>query len=327
MTRLSKVFAALLMVPALAFAGTAYAAAEGQIEGGNIYRIKNITKNSELTDPASAAACDTLLYWVRIHNPGPGFLSDVKVKATLPNVTANTHSSTMTVSAVNADPTSTTDTATVNLSSSQSLNYESGSTQLLDANGNVMRTLSDGITQGGVSIGNVGVSLGEKRFVQFKVKVNCPQPVVPKSNFECKTLDVNQIDRTRFDFTARAFAENAVIQSYTFTVKNSGGSMVDTKTVNTSATSAVYNFDRSAAGSYTVSVIVNTNKGSTYASSLCTKHITVKEQPTTPTTPPVVQGKTTEELPNTGAGSLLGLFAGASAAGSAVHYAVRRYIG
>jgi hypothetical protein len=39
-----------------------------------------------------------------------------------------------------------------------------------------MQNLPDGITGSGVNIGNVGVSVEQKRFVQFKVKVSCPQP-------------------------------------------------------------------------------------------------------------------------------------------------------
>lgn len=59
-------------------------------------------------------------------------------------------------------------------------------------------------------------------------------------------------------------------------------------------------------------------------------HVTVPKTPVTPTptptptpvTPTVVT--TTKALPNTGAGDVLGLFTGASAAGTAVHYAVSR---
>lgn len=179
MSRLAKLAIVFAVAPVLAFAGTAYAAAEGQIEGGNIYRVKNVSKNTEFVDPVHADACNELQYWLRIHNPGPGSLTNVNVKATLPTGAAVNHTSTVTVSAVNADPKSTSDTAVVNLSSSQSLSYVSGSTQLLGASGELLKTLPDGITEGGVSIGNVGVSLGEKRFVLFKVKVNCPEQPKP----------------------------------------------------------------------------------------------------------------------------------------------------
>lgn len=158
-----------------AFIGVVNAEGEGQIEGGNIYRVRNVTKGGDFTDPANADACDIVQYKVRIHNPGPGALSEVNVKATLPAGAATSHTSTVTVSAQNADPASTSDTAVVNLSSSQSISYISGSTELLNPSGGVISGLPDGITQGGVNIGNVGVSIDQLRFVQFKAKINCPE--------------------------------------------------------------------------------------------------------------------------------------------------------
>jgi len=49
--------------------------------------------------------------------------------------------------------------------------------------------------------------------------------------------------------------------------------------------------------------------------------VTVEEAPT----PPVVSGKVTE-IPDTGAGAVAGIFAGASALAGIGHYAFRRYI-
>lgn len=325
MKRIHYMLASTVAVAAIMVAASPVVSAFGQISGGNIYKVRNVTANGSYTDPANASCGNTIQFRVHIHNPGPDVLVNTRVNATLPSGTVSNFSSTVTVRADNSQPETTSDTASVNLSASASVAYLSGSTELLDINGNLVNNLPDGVTQSGVVLpSNVNVSGDNSRFVQFKAKISCPE--VPKSKFECKALDVNQIDRTRFDFTARAHVENSVVQSYTFTVKNSSGATVDTQTVNTSSLSAVYRFNQSVAGNYVVSVIVKTDKGSTHASSICTKQITVKEQPTTPTTPPVVQGKTTE-LPNTGAGSLLGLFAGASALGSAAHYAVRRYIG
>lgn len=176
-----KSLLAAIVVPAVMIATPAIAASEGQIEGGNIYRVKNVTQNIDFTNPVNATSCDTVQYRVRIHNPGPGALSAVNVKATLPAGAATTNTSTVTISAVNADPASTSATATVNLSSALSIGYLGGSTQLLDQNGNFISNLPDGITAGGVNIGNVGVSTQEKRFVQFAAKVNCPStpPVTP----------------------------------------------------------------------------------------------------------------------------------------------------
>ncbi|PJE65113.1 hypothetical protein COU91_03420 [Candidatus Saccharibacteria bacterium CG10_big_fil_rev_8_21_14_0_10_47_8] len=179
MSRLFKLAAVLSVVPAVAFASPVRATVQSSVEGGDIYRVKNITKNVDFIDPAKADACDVLQYKVRIHNPGPTeVLTNVTVQAGFQTAASTKNVSIITMRASNASPSNTSDTATVNLSSAQGLNYVSGSTELLDANGNLIKTLPDGITQAGVSIGNVGVSVNEKRFVQFKEKVNCPTPPV-----------------------------------------------------------------------------------------------------------------------------------------------------
>ncbi|HEY5550140.1 MAG TPA: hypothetical protein VIK37_03015 [Candidatus Saccharimonadales bacterium] len=319
--KLTSVVSALAVMALATPVGATY---PGQIEGGNIYRIKNLTKNADFADPASADACNELQYRVRIHNPGPSPINSVSVKATLPGGESTTHTSTVTVSAVDSMPASTSDSATVQLSSSQSLSYQNGSTQLLDSNGAVIKGLPDGITQGGgVNIGTVGVSIDQKRFVQFKAKVSCPQPPKPEVKFACEALDVNKISRTRFDFTARASVTNATVQSYVFTAKDANGNVVDTQTVTTSALSANYIFNRDVVGTYTISTVVKTNKGDAPVGP-CVKQVTVEAAP-------VVSSEVTEtpskEIPNTGAGAIAGIFAGASALAGAGHYMFRRYIG
>ena len=166
-----------LAAPAV-IASTAYAAPAGQVEGGDIYRVKNITKNVDFIDPAKADQCDTVQYRVRIHNPGPDALTSVRVKATLPTAAATSHSSTVTISAANANPATTTDTAGLNLSKASSVKYVAGTTELLDANGAKLQTLPDTITGEGVTFETVGVSTQQKRFVQFQAKVDCPTPPV-----------------------------------------------------------------------------------------------------------------------------------------------------
>jgi hypothetical protein len=322
MRKLIALAAAFAAAPVLAFATPALATVQSSIEGGDIYRVKNVTKNVDFTDPATADACDVLEYKVRIHNPGPTeTLNNVRVVAAFGTAATTKNVSIITVRADNASPSSTSDTATVNLSSSQTMSFVDGSTQLLDADGNFMQNLPDGITGNGVNIGSVGVSIGNKRYVQFQEKVNCPPVTPPQVSFACTELGVTNIDRTHYDFTAKATAQNATIQSYGFTAKDANGTNVDTNTVNTNATSAVYHFNQSNAGTYTVSAVVNTDHGSTNATA-CTKQITVAAVPTTPTTPET-PAKT---LPNTGAGDVLGIFAGASAAGTAAHaVATRRF--
>lgn len=174
-----KVIVAALAVPAMIASTPVMAAAAGQIEGGDIYRVKNVTKGGAFTDPADATCGDTVQFRVRIHNPGPDALTGVTTSATLNAAEGTSHSSNMTVSATNANPTSTSDTAGVKTDKSSTISYVAGSTQLLDANGAVMQNLADGIVGGSVSIpGGVGVSTEQKRFVQFDAKINCGTTVI-----------------------------------------------------------------------------------------------------------------------------------------------------
>jgi len=188
MRKLSVLAASLAVVPVLAFANPALAAESdsGQIEQGNIYRVRNISvnPNGEFIDPATATCGNTVQFRVRIHNPGPDPITNVKVAATLPSASATSHSSKVSVTASNVGGQVVTDTAGVNLDKTGTLNYVGGSTELLDSNGSKLNNLPDGITGGGtgVNIGTVGTSVAQKRFVQFQAKVNCPTP--PE---DCKT--------------------------------------------------------------------------------------------------------------------------------------------
>lgn len=107
------------------------------------------------------------------------------------------------------------------------------------------------------------------------------------------------------------------VTSYSFMVKDSNGKAVDNAAVNTNAQSAIYNFNQSTPGTYTVSVMANGDKGTSAA---CTQQITVSAPAST------LSASTTKAsaLPNTGPGDVLGIFSGASLAGAAGHYAYRR---
>lgn len=186
-TKFLVLAASLLAIPAVIFSTVALAAGMGQIEGGDIYRVRNVTQNTGFTDPVSATCNETVQFKVRLHNPGPSRLDNVRVVATLPNVAATTHVSRMTASSPTADPASTSDTATVNLNRAGRLAYIAGSTDLLDHNGVKIATLPDTITSSGVTLPNgVGVSLQEIRYVQFKAKVNCPETPPPADIQVCE---------------------------------------------------------------------------------------------------------------------------------------------
>lgn len=202
MSKLTAIAAAVAVVPALAFSNTAFAAGMGQIEGGDIYRVRNVTKNNDFVNTINATCGETVQFKVRIHNPGPSKIDNVKVVATLPNAAGTTFESRVTVSAPNADPLSTSDTAKVVTDKTATMSYVNGSTELLAAhNGTKIRTLGDTITTTGVTIPEgVGVSVDEKRFVQFSAKVNCD---TPKDNdikvCELATKNIVTIKESQFD--------------------------------------------------------------------------------------------------------------------------------
>lgn len=168
MTKLSKLAAVMAAVPVLAMSGAALADSPGQLVGGpNFYVVKNLTQNGTFASSASVACNQEVQYSAELHNPMNGGLTNVKVSANLANGS---------ISAIPAEGASqgATGSVSVNVASGGSLNYESGSTVLKDSNGNTIRTLSDGITSGGVNVGNVNGSTVE--FVDFKAKVSCPAP-------------------------------------------------------------------------------------------------------------------------------------------------------
>lgn len=175
----SKLKSSLLAVtlPMLLVASPAFATDAGQIEQGvNLYRSQNVTTGSAFSSNTNASACNVVRYEVNMHNPGPSVVSNVLIKVVLPGNSATSNTSVATVSSNSANPSSISDFTIVNFSSPQSIAYTAGSTKLYDANRQLISSLPDGITAGGIYVGNVGVSLQQIRIVQFDAKVNCPTP-------------------------------------------------------------------------------------------------------------------------------------------------------
>lgn len=285
--------------------------------GSNTYSTKmSVSDNQEL------------LVAVYFHNNAAANLNlvakNTKVKVDLPSGTAASQELKAFISADNATP--QTVFSTMDLTSANPFNLEfiAGSAQL--KTNFVTTTLSDSIVKDGVLVGTKGPDgnvpgCGEfSGYATFRVRVKTEKQQ-PQPKFACEALDVTKVSRTRFDFTAKASVTNATVQSYVFTAKDASGNVVDTQTVTTSALSANYIFNQEKAGTYTISVVVKTDKGDAHVGT-CVKQVTVEEAPTTP----VVSGKTTE-LPDTGAGAVAGIFAGASALAGIGHYAFRRFVG
>jgi LPXTG-motif cell wall-anchored protein len=146
-----------------------------QLGGGpDVYVVKDLTSGGNYANITNSSACHELKYSVRLHNTSFGGFTNVHVSVNLP-AGATTHNvSTMTATTNVGGHSGTTGTATVELSSAQSISMENGTTVLYDANGNVIRTLPDSVTSSGVDIGALNGSTTE--FVQFKARVSCPSP-------------------------------------------------------------------------------------------------------------------------------------------------------
>jgi hypothetical protein len=309
MIRFSKLAAALAVVPVLAVSGSALAGSPGQLaQGNNLYMVKNLTQGGSYAKTISASCNDEIQYSMELANTGFADLHNVTLKATLPS---SGGVSTATATTDLGGNSGADDSVTVNLGANQTQSLANGTTVLNDSNAHAIKTLTDTITSG-INLGTLNGSTTV--FVNFKAKVSCPTPA-PEVKLACVDLSVSKIDRTHYDFTVTGSAQNATITGYTFTAKDSNSKVVDTKTVSTSATSAVYHFNQEA-GTYTVSAQLNTDHGNA-TSDKCVKQITVESVPTTPSTPATT-------LPNTGAGDVVGIFAGASAAGTAAHAIVTR---
>ncbi|HUC87340.1 MAG TPA: LPXTG cell wall anchor domain-containing protein [Candidatus Saccharimonadales bacterium] len=176
MKNLSK-FAAIAGVTTAVAAFTlspVMASSPGQLGGGpNIYKVKDVTANGSYASSINANACDVLEYSINLHNVNFGELTNIVVSAPL----STSGSSNMTAVPASGASAGTSGSVTVNAGSASGVTYEAGTTELYNGSGQPVKDLPDGITSGGINVGNLNGSTGE--FVNFKAKVNCPTPVTP----------------------------------------------------------------------------------------------------------------------------------------------------
>lgn len=173
--------AAAIIVPVAGLAGAVSADSPGQIGGGDIYSVKNLTQNTKYSNSTTANACDEVQYSVRLHNPTFSGVKNIVVKASLPAGASTSNTSQMIITYTDGVASPVSDTAVVNLTSAQSISYESGSAVLYGTGGQVIRALPDGIVNGaGVNVGSLSGSTTE--YVNFKAKVSCPTPPTCKTN-------------------------------------------------------------------------------------------------------------------------------------------------
>ncbi len=161
----------------------------------------------------------------------------------------------------------------------------------------------------------------------------------PKVEYKCVELTAlaNKTNSLQYSFTVKATAENATIDSYTVDFGDNTPAYTGTNPAvdHTYAKAGTYNTKAS------IKVTAN-GKTEVVTGADCAKKVTIeqpmctvagketlpvdspecKETPVTPETPKTPETPT--ELPNTGAGNIIGLFSGFSIAGTAAHRLISR---
>jgi hypothetical protein len=292
------------------------------------FRVKNSNSpNPGFTNGTIDINSDAVLMQAFINNgSSSSAASNTNLNITLPTGFATALTATAVISADNAsavtDSISMRDSQPFSLSFDQAAQVYIGKRSGTAANNYVNTATSDYRINGNVMtvhLGNWAGGYNQQGVVT--VRVNVLRNTVA---FVCTGLDRSTIDNNRSTFTTHVngTAAGATISSYNFVVKDSGGNVIDNHTVSTSAQSAVYNFNQSKSGVYSVTATSTSDKGTTAAVSACSQSVTVGAvlSTTTKTTTPA-----STAIPNTGAGDVLGVFAGVSSLGAAGHYAVRRF--
>lgn len=262
-----------------------------------------------------------LLVTTHFHNNAASSLNlvakNTKVKVALPQTEATNQSLTSYISADNANPTQVWATMDMTSTYPFTLEYISGSAQL--KTNYITTALSDNVVKDGVLVGTYHPN-GEVKgcsefsgYVSFRVKVHKKE--APKPVYSCDALNVDVLNNRQISasvaFTAKDGATFSSVD-YDF-----GDGTAALHTNSTAAVNHTYAKDGTYTITSTVNFKINVDGQVKDVSSKCVKKVTI----TTPQVLPV----TTTPLPNTGAGSVLGLFAGVSALGTAGHLVFRRY--
>jgi hypothetical protein len=195
MKKFALAFAAFIAaVPSLLFSVPVLADSPGQLSNGATnYKVRNVTQNGEYSQTVTATCNDTVKYSITLSNSDFGLLSNLTLKADLAsgNINASATNAASETTSVSGNAKVTTDKG--------SLNYVAGSTVRIASDGTTTTHLGDGVTAGGVNVGNLNGST--YIFVQFQAKVECPTPPTPGQIQVCElaTKNIVNIDEDKFD--------------------------------------------------------------------------------------------------------------------------------
>ncbi|MBI4034579.1 PKD domain-containing protein [Candidatus Saccharibacteria bacterium] len=241
--------------------------------------------------------------------------TNTRVKIFLPTIPATRTWATSFIVADNATPRAVSDTVDFSGARPFTLEYMPGTAQLWN---NIFRgaALSDDIvTNTGALIGFDSINgrvPGCERFsgyVTIKVKVNMPGALTPA--YACDLLNVDARDNRRVDANVDFTATGGAI------FKNVNFAWGDGQSTLTSKTSAKHQYAKD--GNYNIHATLTFDVGGTDKTATCSASVSFKQNK------PVVKEVTkVTTLPNTGAGGIVGLFAGASGLAGLGHYFVTR---
>ena len=274
---------AVATLPLFGLVAPALADSPGQLSNGpDNYKVRNVTQNGAYGRSTSAACNETVKYSIILANSDFGLLKDLTVKANLASGAIN-------ASAINAngDTTAVDGSVTVNLAQG-SLVYQKGTSVRITSDGQTRTPLPDGITAGGVNVGELKGST--QIFVQFEAKVNCPEPPKPPTqSLLCSALNLTILNKEKRQVKATVTGQalnGATITGYSI---NFG----DGKTVNQQTAEHTYAKD----GGYIVTGYVTgqaNGKTQTVSAKDCMKSVAFNapepplppEPPKPPVTPP-----------------------------------------
>jgi len=164
--------------PEVGIERTASEMGSGQIGAGNMVRASLGDASGSYLDPLPAPLGATVTVAIRISNAGPDPLVGTHVSASIPDGAASSLSAELHAGASNAGPSAVGDTATLKVKGGAEacLAYVPGSSRLFDQHFGLIRDLPDGVTEGGVPVGRVGVPISDVRFVGIGLKLEPPEP-------------------------------------------------------------------------------------------------------------------------------------------------------
>lgn len=318
MIRFTKLAGALAAISVIVFPSVALATGSGQIEQGDIYRVKDVTTNSAFADNITAACGDMVAFRVRVHNGGPATLTNVKVAATLNGASSTSHGSQVSLSADNNLHNMTvTANAGVNTSAATTASYVNGSTELLNYGGSVIKNLSDGVLGNGVNIGSLGPLTSDTVEVQFEAKLSCEsQPPAPVTYTATATATATA--------SASANATANCAAGDTTSTASASASAEASATASATATSSVSQADAQQKAQAEAQQKAQSEAQANAQAQAQANAQAAASAKCTPVKPVVKAATTAKALPNTGPGDVLGIFTGASSLGAVGHYIVNR---